>query len=127
MSGQILIIDDDSAIRKAFSLTLEDEGYKVDAADSGAKGIEMRKRHTYDLIFLDMKMPGLDGVDTLLELRKIDADGPIYIITAFHEEFFSRLRDAGKMGNNYEVLRKPISREKLISVVRSVLEDIVIY
>ena len=122
MSKQILVIDDEPSIRRSFQLALEDTGYQVDTAASGMEGLEMEKFNRYDLICLDLKMPGLDGVDTLKELRKLDTGVPVYIVTAFYEEFFDRLDQALREGIEFEVLRKPISADQIVLFVHSVLE-----
>jgi len=127
MSQRILVIDDDESIRKSFSLALEDTGYQVDTVESGEKGIEMRQKNGYDLIFLDLKMPGLNGVETLRELRKIDKDVPVYIVTAFHKEFFGGLKSAGEDGLDFEVVKKPIGSDDIVLVTKSVLEGTVVY
>ena len=121
MTKRILVIDDEEAIRKAFILALEDTGYLVDTAASGEEGIRMEGEQNYDLIFLDLKMPGLNGPETLRGLRKIDADVPVYIITAFYEEFFEELRDVERDGVQFELLRKPFSSEQILLTVESVL------
>ena len=122
MSSRILVIDDDASIRKAFILALEDTGYLVDTVESGEKGIEMEQNDKYDLIFLDLKMPGLNGVETLRELRKIDKDVPVYIVTAFHKEFFQGLKKAGEDGIDFEMVKKPIGGADIVLVAKSVLE-----
>jgi len=127
MSQRILVIDDDESIRKSFSLALEDTEYQVDTVESGEKGIEMRQKNGYDLIFLDLKMPGLNGVETLRELRKIDKDVPVYIVTAFHKEFFGGLKSAGEDGLDFEVVKKPIGSDDIVLVAKSVLEGTVVY
>ena len=127
MSKRILVIDDDEAIRKSFTLTLEDVGYEVYVAESGEKGIGMEQNTKYDLVFLDLKMPGLNGVETLQELRKIDKDVPIYIITAFHQEFFDRLESAQQEGLDFQVLRKPIAPEELVLVTKGILERPIVH
>jgi DNA-binding NtrC family response regulator len=119
---RILVIDDDEAIRKSFALALEDTGYQVDTAESGEKGIEMERKARYQLIFLDLKMPGMNGVETLREIRKIDEDVPIYVITAYHKDFFDQLLNAAEDGINFEVLEKPIGAEQIVSVAKSILE-----
>ena len=121
MGKRILVIDDEEAIRKAFVLALEDTAYQVDTAESGEKGIEMEKEANYDLIFLDLKMPGMNGVETLRELRKMDKDVPIYIITAFYEEFFEELKGVEKDGIDFEVLRKPFRSEQIVLTAKSML------
>jgi DNA-binding NtrC family response regulator len=123
MSKRILVIDDDRAVRRAFALSLEDTGYELETAESGETGITKVQGSRYDLIFLDLKMPGMNGVQTLQEIRKIDMDVPVYIITAFHEEFVSQLKSAQQNGVQFELLRKPVDGKHLLMIVRGVLEE----
>ncbi len=127
MTKRILVIDDDEAIRKSFVLALEDTPYQVDTAASGEKGIEMEQNASYDLIFLDMKMPGLNGAQTLLRLRKIDKDVPVYIVTAFYKEFFEELKSAQEDGINFEIVKKPIGLDEIVLVAKGVLEGLETY
>jgi len=122
MCKRILVIDDEESIRKSFVLAFEGAGYTVDTADSGEKGIEMGQRDKYGLIFLDLKMPGMDGIEVLRELRKTDKDTPIYVVTAFYREFLNQLKRAKEGGIDFEVLRKPVDSEQLILIVRGILE-----
>lgn len=119
---RILVIDDDEGIRKLFLLSLEGKGFKIDTAESGEKGIEIMQQTKYDLIYLDLKMPGMNGVETLRELRKINKDVPVYIITAFHEEYFDQLKAAEKDGIDFELLKKPFDSEQLVLVTKGVLD-----
>ncbi len=121
MSNRIFVIDDEDAVRKSFVLALEDLEYQVDTTESGERGIEMEKEGNYDLIFLDQKMPGLNGAETLQELRKIDNEVPIYIITAFYEEFFKDLKGTEKNGIEFDLLQKPFSIYQIALTVKSVL------
>ena len=121
MGSRILVIDDEEAIRKSFILAFEESEYQIDTAESGEKGIELERKGNYDLIFLDLKMPGLNGVETLHELRKLNADVPIYIITAFFEEFFEELKEVERDGIKFELLRKPFSSEQIVLTANSVL------
>ena len=122
MNKRILVVDDDEAIRKFFLLALEDTEYQVDTVESGEKAVEAAQRVKYDLIYVDLKMPGMDGLETLRQLRKIDQDVPIYVVTAFHAEFFDRLKSISKEGIDFEVLHKPIGSAQLIAVTRGILE-----
>ena len=121
MEKRILVIDDDESVRKAFLLALEDTGYQVDTAESGEKGLKMRKKNKYDLFFLDLHMPGLNGVETLRELRKIDKKVPIYVVTAFYKMYFEELIKAEKEGISFDVVRKPIGGDQIVQVAQGVL------
>ena len=122
MNKRILVIDDDEAIRKSFCLALEDTGYLVDTAESGERGIFTLTMRKFDLIFLDLNMPGINGVETLRRLRQINPGVPVYIVTAYHEGFMNELKGAAEKGIKFEVLQKPIGYEEMISVSKSVLE-----
>jgi len=122
MSKRILVIDDDLAIRKSFALALEDANCQVDTAESGGEGIDKASNTKYDLIFLDLKMPGINGVETLIRLRDNGYKMPVYIVTAFHEEFMDQLRVAADEGYEFEVMQKPMMREDLVSITKAILE-----
>jgi two-component system response regulator (stage 0 sporulation protein F) len=121
MSKHILIIDDDEAVRKSFALALEDSGFEVDTAESAEKGLQMKKNAEYDLIFLDLKMLGMSGVQILREMRKTDKKVPIYIVTAFYKQFFDELRIAQKEGLGFELLKKPVNTEEIVLLTESIV------
>ncbi len=117
----ILVIDDEAAIRRSFELALEDSEYQVTTVDSGEKGVEEVKNKAYQLIFLDLKMPGMNGVETLYAIRKLYPRVPIYIVTAFHKEFLTDLEGARSQNIQFQLLRKPIGNVEILAVVSSVL------
>jgi DNA-binding NtrC family response regulator len=127
MAKRILVIDDEEAVRKSFILSLEDDGYDVDTAASGEEGIRSIKKNRPDLIFLDLKMPGMNGVDTLREVRKIDKNVPVYIVTAFLKEFLDLLNAAVKQGVKFEILNKPIESQQIRAIVKAALENPAVY
>ncbi len=122
MSRQILVIDDDLAVRKSFTLALEDIDCQVDTAESGEEGIDKASNNKYDLIFLDLKMLGINGVETLIRLRDDECKVPVYIVTTFHEEFIDQLRVAAEKGYEFEVMQKPITSEDLVRITKAILE-----
>ena len=122
MSKSILVIDDNKGIRDSFTFALEDTEYVVHTSESGENGAVMERENKYNLIYLDLKMPGWDGVKTLRELRKIDKDVPIYIVTAFYQEFFNELKVAREEGLQFEILSKPIDSAQILSVTKDILE-----
>ena len=121
MSQRILVIDDEEAVRTSFTLALGDAGFEVDTAESGEKGLQMKKDTEYDLIFLDLKMPGMNGVETLRQIRKTDKRVPIYIFTAFHKEFFEELKIARKEMLSFEILKKPIGTDLIVTLTKLIL------
>jgi CheY-like chemotaxis protein len=127
MTKQILVIDDDASVRKAFELAFEDSAYDLASAESGRLGIHRAQQQRFDLIFLDLRMPGLDGVQTLRELRRLGCDVPVYIVTSFHAEFLGELAELARDGVEFEVLSKPIEFEKLLCVAEAALEGRVVH
>ena len=79
----ILVVDDEESIRILFREELEEEGYKVITAENGVKALEMIKRERPDLVTLDIKMPGEDGLEILREIREIDYNLPVIICSAY--------------------------------------------
>lgn len=122
MIHNILIIDDDPAVRGAFNLILEDAGYKVREAESGEQGIELIQAQRPDLIFLDLRMPGMDGVETLRRLKAIDDTLNVYIVTAFSNEYIDQLKVAHNEGLNFQIASKPLSSKQIKDIVSSMVE-----
>ena len=117
MKKKILVIDDDSAIRNSFKLTFEDTDVEVQLAENGNDGIKKIMRNNYNIVFLDLKMPGLNGVQVLKEIKKIRPKLLVYIITAFHKEYFIELQDALKDGIEFEIIQKPLNSTQLFRVI----------
>jgi CheY-like chemotaxis protein len=121
MTQHILIIDDESSVRDAFCLALETKGYVVTTATDGLVGVEMAKSHRPDLVFLDLKMPGIDGVETLKRLKAHDPTINVYIVTAFAREFLTQLAQARSEGYVFEVATKPLNSHQIRQIVAAVL------
>ena len=122
MNRRILVIDDEEAVRNAFKLALEDSPVTVDVTGSGAAGLELVARRNYDLVYLDLKMPGLNGLETITRLRAINAHVPVYIITAFYPEFLEQLRSETVRNLGFELLRKPIGLDEIVSITMNILD-----
>jgi len=82
-NGTILVIDDEEIMREILETLLSREGYDVRLASSGAEGLEMARALPFDAAIVDIMMPGLDGIATLDELKRIDEDLNVIIITAY--------------------------------------------
>lgn len=120
MTVNILVIDDDELVRNAYAYALEDAGYNVHAMPSGEEGIEELKKGSFDLVFLDLKMPGMNGVETLRIIRSINEDIPVYIVSGFHSEYISELEEIKNEGIHFEIAKKPLNRDQLLAIVKGV-------
>ena len=81
--GTILVIDDEEIMREILETLLVREGYHVRVASTGTEGIELARSMPFDAAVVDVMMPGLDGIATLEELKTIDDDLPVVMVTAF--------------------------------------------
>jgi CheY-like chemotaxis protein len=118
---RILVVDDDHFARLAFVYALKDTPHEVETAASGEEAVHRVGQHPYDLFFLDLKMPGMDGVETLRALRKCCPDAPVYIVTAYRDEFMKRLKEASAEGLRFEVAEKPLDGARIVAIVEGVL------
>ena len=86
---KILIIDDERSIRNSLGEILTDEGYDVDVAEDGAMGCAMAEKEKYNIIFCDIKMPGMDGIEVLDRLNEMETDSAVVMtvngISCLHE------------------------------------------
>jgi CheY-like chemotaxis protein len=120
MVSKILVIDDDPAVRGAFKLILEDDNFAVREAENGLQGIELTLAERPDLIFLDLRMPGIDGVETLRRLKTIDKTLNVYIVTAFASEYMEQLKEIHEEGFQFELASKPLSSMQIRNIAQIV-------
>lgn len=94
---KILLVDDEEHIRLLFQEELEEEGYLIDVASNGLEALSKVKSDHFDLVILDIKMPGMDGIQTLNEIKKINKDQRVILCSAygeFKQDFSSWVSDA---------------------------------
>jgi two-component system nitrogen regulation response regulator NtrX len=116
----ILIVDDEPGVRSALSGVLRDEGYDVESAESGEACLDRLARQAYDVVVLDIWLPGMDGLATLARMRERQIDSQVVIISG-HGNVESAVR-AIKMGA-FDFVEKPLSLEKTVLVVRNALRQ----
>jgi two-component system nitrogen regulation response regulator NtrX len=114
LKSSVLIVDDEAGVRSALSGVLRDEGYVVEAVDSGEACLDRVARAPYDVIVLDIWLPGMDGLATLERLRERRVDAPVVMISG-HGNIESAVR-AIKMGA-FDFVEKPLSLEKTVLVI----------
>jgi DNA-binding NtrC family response regulator len=118
-TGTILVIDDEEIMREILEALLTREGYTVRLAADAAAGLELARTVPFDAAIVDIMMPGMDGMAALDELKKIDDDLPILMITAFAS--FESAITAIKRGA-FHYITKPFKNDEVLAVLRNALE-----
>ena len=117
-NGTILVIDDEEIMREILEALLAREGYQVRLAENAAEGLDLARTLPFDAAIVDMMMPGMDGISTLDELKKIDDDLPVLMITAFAT--VENAIAAMKRGA-FDYITKPFKNEEVLVVLRNAL------
>ena len=118
--GLILIVDDDPGTCKTLENVLTKKGYDVVISNTGEDAITKAKEKIFDIIFIDMKLPTLNGLETYLELKKINPKLIAIVITAYHQEMDDLVQEA--MNNSaYTCLTKPINIEDMLVLINEIL------
>ncbi len=116
MSKRILIVDDEESIRSSLERLLSYEKFKTFTAADGAAALELAASERIDVVLLDIKMPGMDGLEVLGKLKELRPDLPVIIISGHGT--ISTAVDATKLGA-FDFLEKPIDMERLLLTVRN--------
>jgi DNA-binding NtrC family response regulator len=116
MAGAVLIIDDEAEIRESLQALLEMEGFAVETASTGEAGLQRIGEHPFDLILLDLTLPGRNGMEVLAEIRSHETGLPVIMITAF-----GTVENAVRamQGGAANFVQKPWDNEKLLADVRA--------
>ena len=118
-NASVLIIDDEEIMREILQVLLEREGCQVSLAASGEEGLALARSQPFDVAIVDVMMPGIGGIETLDELRKLDGDLPVILITAFAS--VENAIAAMKRGA-FDYVTKPFKNEEVLVVVRNAAE-----
>ncbi len=116
----ILVVDDKDSMRNMLTETLLEEGHRVDSASTGKKAVDLVRNKSYDLVLTDLKMPDIDGLQVLSEVKEVDSETAVILMTAF-----GTIEDAVKamkMGA-FDFVTKPFDTEHLCVLVGRALEN----
>ena len=109
-----LVVDDDENIRALFATVLESQGWKSNEVESGAAALERLKEQRFDLLFLDLVMPGINGADTFSKVLELDPDARVVIITAYPDSaLVAKALDVGP----FEMMKKPLRLDALRNIL----------
>ena len=114
----VLIVDDEPDVKLALKITLEENGFEVDAFDDPVTALDHFKKGVYDLLILDIKMPKMHGFELYRQIRKIDSHVKICFLTA-GEMYYGSYAD---IFNENQFIRKPIQNEDLINKIKEILD-----
>src|ERR1700730_15588688 len=118
--SRILVIDDEAAIRDSLKMTLEYEGYEFIGASTGQEGLALAERDAPDLVLLDVKMPGMDGLDVLDRLRSMNEALPGIVISGHGT--ISTAVEATKKGA-FDFIEKPFASDRVLVSLRNALDQ----
>lgn len=114
--GKILIIDDERAIRRALREILEFEDFEVDEAENGKEGVKLASGEHYDIIFCDIKMPEMDGMEVLDELLKAKIETPVIMISG-HGNIETAVQAIKK--GAFDFIEKPLDLNRILVTIRN--------
>jgi DNA-binding NtrC family response regulator len=118
-TGSILIVDDEEIMREILEALLTRAGYHVRLASGGEEGIELARSFPFDAVIVDVMMPGMDGLTLLQELKKLDDDLPVLMVTAFAS--VETAIAAMKLGA-FDYITKPFKNDEVLVVVGNAVE-----
>ena len=115
-STNILVIDDEESVCALLKDTLEEAGHTVTTVNESSRGLELVKRNEYDLVFLDLKVPIMDGAELFRQIRKFKPDLPVTIITGYPDsELMMKALKHGPLG----VIYKPFRSSDILSAINT--------
>jgi excisionase family DNA binding protein len=115
-TANILVIDDEPVIGQLFKDTLQENSYQVTTTTSSSEGLELFNKKQFDLIFLDLKMPELDGAELFRHIRETNKQVPVVIITGYPD---SELMEKAMEHGSILVMKKPFSSDAILNAVHS--------
>ncbi len=119
----ILVIDDDTGTTKTLRDVLEAKGYEVSTAGSGEEAIKLSRAKPHDMVFIDMKLPNMDGLGVYLAIKEINPETVAVIMTAYHEEMKDFISWCLKKGV-YTCLTKPLDVDKILELTEEISKKI---
>lgn len=123
--SKILIVDDEISIRRGLKKVLNAEGYEVEEAQNGNQALKKLKEDKFDLVIIDIFMPEKDGIETILELKKMNEEIKIIAMTGYKKSPYDNdspdfLKYSRQFGA-FEVLQKPFKIEELLKAIKNLI------
>lgn len=116
MRGRILLVEDRASLRRLVRAALTEQGFEVDAAVDGSRGVELAERSTYQMVLTDLRLPGASGLEVLKAVKRQQPETPVVVFTAFGS--VGTAVEAMKLGAA-DFLEKPVEIDELLAVVET--------
>lgn len=114
---KILVVDDNERLCKNLVDILDVKGYEVTTTYDGSQAIEIFQNNKFDVVLMDVKMPGISGIETLKILKQIAKDIFVIMITAFADDIFYK---QGLSDGDFEVIQKPMDIDRLLGMLENI-------
>ncbi len=111
---RILVVDDERNMRTTLADILTDEGFEVFTAESGEKAVKICKQRLFDTVLMDVRMPGIDGIEAFRRVRRIQGDVRVILMSAYNVE---HLAEETLREGVVAFLRKPLDAERLLTLL----------
>lgn len=120
---RILVVDDDTQMRRFLCLLLQGAGYEAEGAEEGKSALAIFKSAPFDLVVLDLIMPGMDGLETLMHLRELAPHTKVIAISGGGKTVTTSFLPAAEKLGATHTLEKPFTNSEFLLAVRTLLED----
>ena len=114
--GRILVVDDEVNMRTTLADILAYEGFDVATAESGERAVKLCRREAFDTVLMDVRMPGIDGIEATRRIRRMRPDARVIMMSAYSVE---QLVEAELRQGIVAFLRKPLDAERLLELLRT--------
>jgi CheY-like chemotaxis protein len=124
MKGRILVVDDEELVRIFFKKVLQEKGHEVQVVPDGRGAIELAKKKPFDIVFTDLVMPEMNGVEVCKQIKIINSKTEIVMVSGHPDKVGEYLLPFFDAGGHREILRKPLSEEEIIKAAEGIIKEI---
>ncbi len=122
--GRILVVDDEEIILAAFERELEASGFEVRTSLSGQEALKALKKEAFDIVYTDLVMPGMDGIEVCKNIKRVSPATEVILISGYVAEVEKYSRAFADAGGRCEIIKKPLSEDELTRITENVLREI---